>query len=94
MSLGPNLGMPHGSIVSIDLHCTIGNIQTSISPKIFFSETTRPIAVAMANGPLHKLCHSWPWVKFGHATGADSHHRPTTIGKPSSSPIDSLFLRK
>ena len=34
--------------------------------KIFFSETTRPTAlifwyVAMANGPLHKLCHSCPW---------------------------------
>ena len=34
--------------------------------KIFFSETTRPTAlifryVAMANVPLHKLCHSCPW---------------------------------
>ena len=60
----------------------------------------------MANGPLHKLCHSCPWghilyvamangplmvlyincanhvpgVKFGHAPGVDSLHRPT-IGK-------------
>ena len=32
--------------------------------KIFFSETTRPTALIfgiMANGPLHKLCHSCPW---------------------------------
>ena len=29
--------------------------------KIFFSETFDIWYVAMANGPLHKLCHSCPW---------------------------------
>ena len=103
------------------------------SKKIFFSETFDIWYVAMANGPLHKLCHSCPWgqiwprpgglivsidflweknsktffsettgptalifcmwqwlmalfincanhvpvVKFGHAPGVDSLHRPT-----------------
>ena len=42
--------------------------------KIFFSETTRPTAlifgyVAMANGPLHKLCHSYPWGQIWPGPG-------------------------
>ena len=37
----------------------------------------------MANGPLYQLCHSCPWVKFGHAPGVNSLHR-LTMGKHSN----------
>ena len=58
-------GVKFGHVPGLDSfhRLTIGKTK-----KIFFSETTRPTAfsfdiwyVAMANGPLHKLCHSCPW---------------------------------
>ena len=39
--------------------------------------------VAMANGPLHKLCHSCPWGQIWPHLGVDSLHR-LTIGKLNS----------
>ena len=39
--------------------------------------------VAMADGPLHMVCHSYPWGQIWLRPGVDSLHRLTT-GKPSN----------
>ena len=64
-------GVKFGHAPGVDsLHrLTIGKTK-----KIFFSETTWPTAlifwyVAMANGPLHKLCHSCPWGQIWPGPG-------------------------
>ena len=54
--------------------------------KIIFSETFDIWYVAMAKGPLHKVCHSCPWGQIwprpggGGGGGFDSLHR-LTMGK-------------
>ena len=78
MPLGSNLATPRGLIVSIDL-------LWEKNSKIFFSETTGPTALIFCMWQwlmvLYINCANHvPGVKFGHATGVDSLHRPT-IGK-------------
>ena len=78
MPLGSNLATPRGLIVSIDL-------LWEKNKKIFFSETTGPTALILCTWQwlmvLYINCANHaPGVKFGHATGVDSLHRPT-IGK-------------
>ena len=78
MPLGSNLATPRGLIVSIDL-------LWEKNSKIFFSETTGPTALILCMWQwlmvLYINCANHvPGVKFGHAPGVDSLHRPT-IGK-------------
>ena len=78
MPLGSNLATPRGLIVSIDL-------LWEKNSKIFFSETTGHTALIFCMWQwlmvLYINCANHvPGVKFGHAPGVDSLHRPT-IGK-------------
>ena len=79
MPLGSNLARPRGLIVSIDL------LWEKNKKKNFFSETTGPTALIFCKWQwlmvLYINCANHaPWVKFGHAPGVNSLHRPT-IGK-------------
>ena len=56
-------GVKFGQVPEVD---SLNKLAMGKNSKIFFSETTGHTAfdilyVAMANGPLHKLCQPCPW---------------------------------
>ena len=68
-------GVKFGHAPGVDsLHrLTIGETKktSSLNPK---GPEFYILYVAMFGSPHYKLCHSCPWVKFGHAPGVNSVH--------------------
>ena len=73
-SHAPGVKFGHATGVDSFHRLTMGKTNKNLLLRNQKAQSFYILYVAMFGSPHYKLCHSCPWVKFGHAPGVNSVH--------------------